>query len=65
MNSIIWMIENNKDALMSIPAEVKMILVGLIALSIVLGIVKKAAKLIKLAAWAGIIYFALTYFGVL
>lgn len=41
------------------------ILIILLVISFILGLVKKAFKLVKLVIFLGIVYFILTYLGVL
>ena len=54
----------NKDAILAIPQELKLIFLGLLALSIVIGLIKGLFKIVKIAAIAAMIYFVLAFFGV-
>lgn len=54
----------NKDAILAIPQELKLIFLGLLALSIVIGLIKGLFKIVKIAAIAAVIYFVLAFFGV-
>lgn len=60
-----YLILNNKDAILSLPTEVKTIV--LIALGLMFGssIIRGAAKLLKFTVVAAVIYFACTTFGIL
>lgn len=54
----------NKDAVLTIPQELKLIFLGLLILSIVIGLIKGLFKIVKIAAIAAVIYFVLAFFGV-
>lgn len=54
----------NKDAILAIPQELKLIFLGLLALSIVIGLIRGLFKIVKIAAIAAVIYFVLAFFGV-
>lgn len=62
---LFYLLYENKNAILSLPHEVKMILMVSLAIMFGAGIMKKAYKFIKITAIITIIYFALTYFGIL
>lgn len=55
----------NKDALIALPTEVKMIIVAAIVITLVSGIIKKAVKLLSTAAFLAACYFICTYIGLI
>lgn len=60
-----YLLLQNSQALISMPSELKMILLAVIALNLVLSIVKGLWKLMKIGIAAAIIYFGLTFLGVI
>ena len=62
---LLYLFIQNKDAVLSLPQEVKIILVISLVLMIGLGIIKKVWKLVKIAAIVAIVYFLLTTLGVI
>ena len=65
MMTWIYLFMENKDALMALPAEVKMILMGCFAFGIGYGIIKKFSRLLKYAIIGFVLYVAATQMGVI
>lgn len=68
MYSYFWIgniLYQNKDAILALPSEVKMIALITFILMFGAGILKKAKHLIKCAIVAVLIYLAMTYFGII
>lgn len=62
---LLYLFIQNKDAILSLPQEVKIILIVSLVITIGLGIIKKVWRLVKVAAVVAIIYFLLTTTGVI
>lgn len=62
---ILQLWEQNQDALISLPTEVKTIMTISIVICLLSGIIRKAAKLLRVAIIVAIVYFACTYFGII
>lgn len=68
MYSYFWIgniLYQNKDAILALPYEVKVIALITLALMFGTSIIKKAKNLLKFAIIATVLYFVLTYFGIL
>lgn len=63
--SIIYLLMENKDAILALPTWAKYGLVGMIVLSMAGGLINKAWKLVKIVAVCAAIYLAFTYFGII
>lgn len=61
---ILWVLFNeNKDALLHLPSEVKGIIIVAVIICLLSGLIAKIEKLITIALFAAIIYFLATTFG--
>lgn len=65
MQWLLYLIYQNKDALLALPQELKMIIVAGIAITLVSSILSKAWKITKNIIIIGIIYFLLTSIGII
>ena len=61
---LLYLFIQNKGAILSLPQEVKIILIVSLVITIGLGIIKKVWRLVKVAAVVAVIYFLLTTMGV-
>ena len=57
--------EQNKDAILALPTEVKTIFLIALVLSVGSSLIKKATRFLKWLVFAAIIYFALVYLNVI
>ncbi len=55
----------NRDALIALPTEIKLIIIASIIVMIVSGIIRKAVKLLTTAAFLAACYFICTYIGLI
>lgn len=62
---ILRLIYENKDALLAVPHEIKVILLCALALSFMVSLAKSAWRLLKYTLIVAAIYFVLTYIGVI
>lgn len=62
---MIYLILENSTALLALPTELKMLLLAAFLITFVYGVIRKLWKIVKLVLLIAVIYFALTYFGVI
>ena len=55
----------NKDAILALPTEVKTVIVGVIVISLLSGVIRSVANVIKLGIIAFIAYAAAVYLGII
>lgn len=60
-----YFILGNADAFYALPNEIKILILAALLIMIVLGIMKKLWRLVKLAVFIAVCYFALTWTGVI
>ena len=65
MKWLLYLFLQNQDAILSLPQEIKIILVISLAITIGTSLIKKAWRFAKIAAIVALIYFALSSTGVL
>ena len=63
MNFLNFILEN-KNAIIAIPQEVKIIFLIALGLSIIIGLIRGLWNLIRIAAVVAIVYFIASFFGV-
>lgn len=56
--------EENKDALFALPSEIKQVIIIAMVLAFLASVISKAWGFLKYIILAGILYFALTSFGI-
>ena len=62
---ILYLFIQNSDAVLSLPTEVKVILIVSIVITLGTSIIRKAWKLAKIIALVALAYFLLTTFGII
>lgn len=63
--SLMYLLLQNKDAILALPTWAKYGLLGVLVVSMAGGLINKAWKLVKIVAVCAVLYFAATYFGII